>query len=122
VDPDGLIDAFTARVRAAWVPRPEPFRADVMVITEDSMLAMPPPGTYRLIGEGGKNRLEFKSMRYQLPAPVAATLRAMTARSTFRVSELPDDLDAEGRLGLCRHLHDIGFLALERDGGAGTAR
>ena len=109
---DPLIDAFTERVRASQIPRPEPFRIDVMVIEFDSTLKMPPIGSYKIIQEGDTTLLEFKGIRYRLPAAVASTIRAMSAQSTFRTSDLPDSLDRDSRLAFSRHLHYIGFLTL----------
>jgi ribosomal protein L16 Arg81 hydroxylase len=109
-----LVDGFTARVRAAQVRRPEPFRADETVIGPDSVLQMPEQQSYRITQEADKTFLEFNGVRYQLPEPVAATLNAMTALDSLTPQQLPDHLDMEARLGLLRHLSDIGFLKVLR--------
>jgi ribosomal protein L16 Arg81 hydroxylase len=114
-DLDHLIDAFTARVRAAQVPRPAPFRVDESVIGPDSLLQMPATDTYRITQEGDKSLLEFDGVRYQLPAPVASTLKAMSALDQLRPKQLPDHLNLDERLGLMRHLRDIGFLTVRGD-------
>ena len=113
---DELIASFTARVRAAYVPRPPPFRADVSVIDLASVLRMPPRASYEIIQEGDMALLEFNGTRYQLPAPVASTLKAMSQLTSFRPSELPNYLDKEGKIVLTRHLSDIGFLTAARAG------
>lgn len=116
-DFDRMIDAFSARVRAAQVPRPAPFRVDETVIGADSVLQMPAKESYRITRDGEKDMLEFNGVRYQLPGPVAATLQAMSALDVLRPEQLPDHLDIDGRLGLMRHLTDIGFLTVRRAAG-----
>jgi hypothetical protein len=109
-DINQLVDSFTERVRAARVPRPEPFKADKIVITLDSSFRPPGPGSYTFIDEDGKSLLEFDGVRYQVLAPVALAIRAMCRLATFRGEDLREHLDADARLQLIRHLHDIGFL------------
>ncbi len=109
-DVDVLIESFRSRVRAAHVPRPPPFKADVMVVTLDSVLKAPPAESYHFIEESGKTFLEFNAVRYQITSPVAQCIRALCARPNFRGSELTEHLDADSRLALIRHLSDIGFL------------
>jgi len=50
----------------------------------------------------------------QVPDPVGATLRDTDQRRSFRGKDLPDLLDAEGKVGFLRHLVDIGFLTVVR--------
>ena len=109
---DRLIDAFRERVRGSQPPRPLPFKADVMVIDLESTLKPPPHGSYSLTEEGEKTMLEFKGIRYQLPEPVALTIRATGSQPMFRASKLADHMDAESRLALIRHLADIEFLSV----------
>jgi len=111
-DPDKLIDALTGRVRATQVRKPIPFRADVTVVDLNSLLQLPSQDSYRLTQEGDKTMLEFKNTRYHMPAPVAATMRAMSRLPSFRPGDLTGSLNAEGMLGLTRHLVDIGFLTI----------
>jgi hypothetical protein len=54
--------------------------------------------------------LEFKDTRYQMPVPVASTMRAISQLRSFRPADLAGPLNAEGVLTLTRHLVDIGFL------------
>jgi ribosomal protein L16 Arg81 hydroxylase len=114
-DPDKLIDAFTSRVRASRVRKPPPFRADVTVIDLNSRLETPSPDTYRITQEGDKTMLEFKNTRYQMPVPVASTMRAISQLRSFRPADLTGPLNTEGILGLSRHLVDIGFLIIAAD-------
>lgn len=114
IDFDRLIGSFADRVRATRIPRGALFKADVIVITLDSVLSSPAPASYRFVEEDAKTSLEFKGIRYQVSAPVAPGIRAMLARPTFRGAELAEYLDADSRLVLIRHLVDIGFLSLVR--------
>ncbi len=111
-DPDKLIDALTGRVRATQVRKPPPFRVDVTVVDLNSRLQLPSPDSYRMIQEGDRTMLEFKNTRYHMPAPVAATMRAMSQLPSFRPGDLTGPLNAEGMLGLTRHLVDIEFLTI----------
>jgi ribosomal protein L16 Arg81 hydroxylase len=110
-DAGALIDSFAERVRATHVPRAAHFKTDVTVITLDSMLQSPARGSHRFVAEGDQTMLEFNGVRYQVTAPVAEAIRAMTAMTTFRARDLEDALTADGRLALVRHLASIGFLA-----------
>jgi ribosomal protein L16 Arg81 hydroxylase len=111
-DTDTLVDAFTTRVRATRTPRPAPFRADVAVLDLNACLRAPAPDAYQIIEEGGKTLLEFNNARYQMPAPVASTMRAVAKLHSFRPAQLTGQLNAEAVLALARHLVDIGFLAI----------
>ena len=111
-DANPLIEAFTSRVRAAHVARHAGFEADVVAIDGESRFQMPLASSYKIILEGKSVMLEFKGQRYGLTEPVAATLRVMAESKTFSAAGLPDLLPLEARLGLCRHLHDIGFVTL----------
>jgi len=111
-DPDKLIDAFTGRVRATQVRKPPPFRADVTVVDLNSLLQLPSRDSYHIIDEGDKTMLEFKNTRYHMPAPVAATMRAVSRLPSFRPGDLTGPLNTDGILGLTRHLLDIGFLTI----------
>jgi ribosomal protein L16 Arg81 hydroxylase len=113
VDSHALIDVFTERVLASRVPRPEPFRVDVKVVEATTMLSMPAATTYRYSDAAESGLLEFNGVRYQLPAPVASTFRAMVALQRFRPAELPAHLSPEGNLGFSRQLVDVGFLSLD---------
>jgi len=110
-DHERLVEAFTSRVRGARVRRP-PFRADVTVINLHSRLRVPSPDHYRIIEEADRTMLEFGDTRYQMPVPVASTMRAIIQRQSFRPDEVIGALDKEATLGLSRHLVDIGFLTI----------
>jgi len=109
-DFDQLLRSFTERVRASRAPRPASFKADVLAITLDSPFSPPAPGTYAFVNDEGKTHLDYAGVRYQILDPVAQAIRAMCALATFRGEDLKGHLDADGRLSLIRHLHDIGFL------------
>ena len=111
-DIDRLVESFTDRIRSAHVPRPAPFRADVIVVTLDSLLSAAPRQNFRFIEDGQKTLFEFNEVRYQVTAPVTLTIRAMSDHAAFRARELSDHLDEHGRLQLIRHLTDIGFLTV----------
>jgi hypothetical protein len=111
-DPDKLIDALTGRVRATRARKPPPFRADVTVVDLNSLLQLPSPESYCVTQEGDKTMLEFKNTRYHMPAPVAATMRAMSQMPSFRPGDLTGPLNTDDILGLTRHLVDIGFLTI----------
>jgi len=83
-----------------------------MVVTLDSLLRAAPRESYRFLEDGEKTLFEFNDVRYQVPAPVALTIRAMSEHATFRARNLGDHLDEHGRLQLIRHLTDIGFLTV----------
>ena len=107
---DTMIDGFTHRVRAAHPPRQASFKIDETVIGKDSVLHMPARENYLMTHGDGGAVLEFGAVRYQLPEPVASTLKAMSLLKSFTANQLPNHLDIEGRLELVRHLRDIGFL------------
>jgi ribosomal protein L16 Arg81 hydroxylase len=111
-DPDKLIDALAGRVRATQVRKPPPFRADVTVVDLHSRLQVPSQDSYRITQTGDKTILEFKNTRYQMPAPVASTMRAISQLPWFRPGDLTGPLNREAMLGLSRHLIDIGFLTI----------
>jgi len=111
-EPDKLIDAFTSRVRATRVRKPPTFRADVTVIDPSSSLRVPSPESYRITQDGDQTMLEFNGTRYQMPIPVASTMRAISQLRSFRPADLTGPLNSEGILALSRHLVDIGFLAV----------
>jgi len=111
VDMDTLLASFASRVRASHPPLPESFLADVvMAIDWGSVLAVPTADRYRLseIEEGVA--LDFDGRRYQFPALVEPTLRAIIALRKFRSVDLQTPLQPDLKLGLSRHLHEIGFL------------
>ena len=111
-DTGKLIESFKSRVRTTQVRRPPPFRADMTVIDLHSHVQAPAPENYRITLEGDKTMLEFNNVRYHMPAPVAWTMHAMRQKQSFRPAELVGALNAEGMVGLTRHLVDIGFLTL----------
>jgi len=113
-DVDLLLDSFSNRVKQGQTPRPEPFKAAVSVVTLESLCKPPPAESYGLLDEDRKTMLLFMEVRYQVTAPVAATIRAMGAREAFRGSDLDSPLDADNRLVLIRHLVDIGFLTVSK--------
>jgi len=112
MNPDRLIDSFTARVRGAHPSRPAPFRADVTVIDPMSAFRTPTEDRYALIQDKERRLLDFNGTRYQLTQHVARTLEAMCRLGTFKPEDLPEHLDINGRLELIRHLLDIQFLTL----------
>jgi ribosomal protein L16 Arg81 hydroxylase len=111
VDPQKLLDTFTRRVRESHRGGTTPFRLDANVIDAHSVLQVVEASRYRLTMDGPNAVLEFAGQRHRLPIGVGKTLFAMTERASFRVSDLPGDLEPESKLGLVRYLHEIGFLS-----------
>jgi ribosomal protein L16 Arg81 hydroxylase len=109
-DIDRLVDSFIERIRAAQVPRADPFKVDVTAVTLDSLLKAAADETYRFVEEDSKTLLEFRGVRYQISTPVELAIRTMSGRSPFRGVELTEHLDSDSRLVLIRHLVDIEFL------------
>ena len=82
------------------------------MIDLNSRLQAPLPENYQITLEGGRTMLEFGNTRYEMPVPVASTMRVIGNLRSFRPADLTGALDAEGVLGLSRHLVDIGFLTI----------
>jgi len=113
VDVDALLASFTSRVRASHPLAPAPFTADVVTAVDwGSLLAAPPADRYRLSQTAQGIALDFDGARHEFPELVAPTLRALVAAGTFRTADLATPLQPEVKLGLSRHLHEIGFLRL----------
>jgi hypothetical protein len=111
VDVDALLASFKSRVRTAHPLAPEPFMADVVTAVEwGSLLAVPTADRYRLSETAQGIALDFDGRRHEFPDLVAPTLRALVAAGTFRTADLATPLQSEVKLGLSRHLHEIGFL------------
>jgi len=111
IDMDALLGSFASRVRASHPPMPEPFQADVATAIDwESVLTAPPVGSYGFSETSEGVVLDFDGRRYQFPGMVASTMRAMIALQSFRTADLQAPLQHEVKLGLSRHLHEIGFL------------
>lgn len=65
---------------------------------------------YRLRADAERVRLAFQGKQVELPAYTAASVACCTRDEPFSAADLPDELDAPGRLVLIRRLLREGFL------------
>ena len=95
---------------------PGRFRADVAVISGNSLLETPPDGRYqfsRLVDEINNTAmltLDFEGNKYSFPKQLEGVLEAMSRRRRFRLRDLPGGHDNEALVGLAGYLQNIGFL------------
>ena len=113
-EPSAAVDAFLQRARAARPRSPTPFAVEVVVIGWQTELATPPAASYRIGTENGATSLEHDGRKLFLPAAVRSTLEAIGARTRFRPSDLPRDLDEHATLAFVRFLEGEGFLTRAR--------
>jgi len=69
-----------------------------------------PEVLFRLRAEEERVQLTFQGKKVELPAWAAASVACCTGEEPFRAADLPDDLDASGKLTLVRRLLREGFL------------
>jgi len=113
-DYDRLIDGFRQRVRATRQRPARAFESGVRVVGLATELAPAEKPRYAIGTENGNTTLELDGRKLLLPAGVRTTLEAMCARTSFRVRDLPADLDDHARLAFARFLEDVGFLKRAR--------
>ena len=104
------LDRLIAIIQGSRRRPPARFRADLVVLSADSLLRPPAGLEYEMARSGGQVQLDFDGRRYVFPPQVGAVLDEMCARSSFRVQELCRDEPAEFLLSFARYLHGIGFL------------
>jgi ribosomal protein L16 Arg81 hydroxylase len=107
---DRMLERLMELIRARKRRLPARFRADVIVISPDSLLQAPAQRDYNVAQSPERVVLDFEGRHYFLPAPVGPTLNAMCTRPTFRIRDLPQGLTSETQLGFARYLQSIGFL------------
>lgn len=69
----------------------------------------------RLEESGGRATLTFLDRRVSFPDYVTRTLEFILAARRFRLEDLPEEIDFEGRLNLVRTLVQEGLLGVERE-------
>jgi hypothetical protein len=116
IDPDVLIDRAVALVNSGRRPTPPRFRADVNVVTANSLLQTPLKQRYEAAHNKDQLVLGFEGKRFAFPGAMAGILEAMCARATFRVADLhlAGGFDTEALLTFARALQSIGFLHVKR--------
>jgi hypothetical protein len=114
IDYDVLIDRAIALVQSMRRRIPARFRADVTVITANSLLQTPIKPRYQVAQGKDPLILDFDGKTFIFPGALGGILAAMCARATFRVSDLAGDPDTEASLTFARTLQRIGFLQVQR--------
>jgi hypothetical protein len=115
VEHDALIDRAISLVQSMRRRIPARFRADVAVITANSLLQTPIKQRYDIAQGKDPLILDFDGKRFIFPGALSGILAAMCARATFRVADLAGEPDTEACLTFARTLQRIGFLQLKRD-------
>jgi hypothetical protein len=114
IDHDVLIDRAISVVQSGRRRIPARFRADVTVITANSLLQTPTRQRYDIAQSDDPLTLEFDGRRFFFPGARVEILEAMCARATFRVADLAAGPDSEALLTFARVLQSIGFLQVKR--------
>jgi bifunctional lysine-specific demethylase and histidyl-hydroxylase NO66 len=114
VEHDVLIDRAISLVQSMRRRIPARFRADVTVITANSLLQTPIKQRYDVAQGKDPLTLDFDGKRFIFPGALSGILAAMCARATFRVADLAAGPDTEAWLTFARTLQRIGFLQVNR--------
>jgi hypothetical protein len=114
VEHDVLIDRAISLVQSMRRRIPARFRADVAVITVNSLLQTPIKQRYDVAQGKDPLTLDFDGKRFIFPGALSGILAAMCARATFRVADLAAGPDTEAWLTFARTLQRIGFLQVNR--------
>jgi ribosomal protein L16 Arg81 hydroxylase len=114
VEHDVLIDRAISLVQSMRRRIPARFRADVTVITANSLLQAPIKQRYEVAEGKDPLMLDFDGKRFTFPGALGGILEAMCARATFRVADLAGGTDTEAWLSFARTLQRIGFLQVKR--------
>jgi hypothetical protein len=114
IDHDGLIDRAISVVQKGRRRVPARFRAEVTVITANSLLQTPARQRYDIAQSNDSLTLQFDGRRFFFPGARREILEAMCARTTFCVADLAADPDTEALLTFARVLQSIGFLHVKR--------
>ena len=114
IDHDVLIDRAISLVQSVRRRIPARFRADVIVITANSLLQAPIKQRYDVAQSKDHLMLAFDGRRFVFPGAMGGILEAMCTRATFRVADLAVGPDTEALLTFARALQSIGFLQVTR--------
>lgn len=114
IEHEVLIDLAIALVHSRRRQNPARFRADVRVITANSLLHTPARQRYEIAQSKDHLMLDFDRRRFLFPGATRGILEAMCARTTFRVADLAAGPDTEAALTFARALQCIGFLQVKR--------
>ena len=114
VEHDVLIDRAISLVQSMRRRIPARFRADVAVITANSLLQTPIKQRYDVAQGKDPLTLDFDGKRFVFPGALRGILAAMCARATFRVADLAAGPETEAWLTFARTLQRIGFLQVNR--------
>jgi hypothetical protein len=114
IDHDVLIDRAISLVQSVRRRIPARFRADVIVITANSLLQTPIKQRYDVAQSKDHLMLAFDGRRFVFPGAMGGILEAMCTRATFCVADLAAGPDTEALLTFARALQSIGFLQVTR--------
>jgi hypothetical protein len=115
-DLDRVLSSALRIVNQSRRRMPGRFRADVAVISANSLLETPPDGLYHFSRhvDGPNNAavltLDFEGNKYSFPTQLEGVLEAMSRRRRFRLRDLPGGHNNEALVGLAGYLQNIGFL------------
>lgn len=115
-DLDRVLSSALRIVNQSRRRMPGRFRADVAVISANSLLETPPDGLYHFSRhvDGPNNAavltLDFDGNKYSFPTQLEGVLEAMSSRRRFRLRDLPGGHNNEALVGLAGYLQNIGFL------------
>ena len=115
-DLDRVLSSALRNVNQSRRRMPGRFRADVAVISANSLLETPPDGLYHFSRhvDGPYNAavltLDFEGNKYSFPTQLEGVLEAMSRRRRFRLRDLPGGHNNEALVGLAGYLQNIGFL------------
>lgn len=114
VEHDVLIDRAISLVQSMRHRIPARFRADVTVITANSLLQTPIKQRYEVAQGKDPLILDFDGKRFIFPGALGGILEVMCARAPFRLADLAGGSDTEAWLTFARTLQSIGFLQVKR--------
>jgi hypothetical protein len=116
IDHDVLIDQAISLVQSRRRRIPARFRADVIVITANSLLQTPIKQRCDVAQQKDHLMIDFDGSRFLFSGAKGGILKAMCARGTFRVADLVSGPDIEAVLAFARALLSIGFLQVKSTG------
>jgi ribosomal protein L16 Arg81 hydroxylase len=115
-DLDRVLSSALRSVNQSRRRMPGRFRADVAVISANSLLETPPDDRYHFsrhvdgLNHAAVLTLNFQGNKYSFPTQLEGVLDAMCRRRRFRLRDLPGGHDNEALVGLAGYLQNIGFL------------
>ncbi|MFY9655743.1 MAG: cupin domain-containing protein [Methylocystis sp.] len=112
LDADRLVDAFLDRVRTGYPGKlnlDAAFHANPAIGLESRLRTL--DSSHYALGEEGEDlMLRFSGKTAKIPAIARGFILEACARPSFRLCDLPCDLDDIARLALARRLYEEGFL------------